>query len=80
MILPCNQENTGQKSCHRQFKAVVDAVDDCRKAVEERKIIAKESLNEIDEWKNGINAKFIEADNDVKRMEDGLKAANRIKK
>ena len=62
---------------YRALKAVIAAVDDCRRAVEEQKIMAKESLEEIDEWNTGINAKFTEADNDVKRIKEWLDGRQR---
>ena len=62
---------------HRALKEVIAAVEDCRRAVEEQKIMAKESFEEIDEWNTGINAKFTEADNDVKRIKEWLDGRQR---
>ena len=59
---------------HKALKAVIAAVDDCRRAVEEQKIIAKESIEDINGWNDGINAKFTEADMQVKRIKEWLES------
>ncbi|CAB4030269.1 Hypothetical predicted protein [Paramuricea clavata] len=55
------------------MRAIV-TVDDCRRTVEEQKIIEKESLDDIGEWNIEINAKLAEADNEVKRMKEWLES------
>ena len=62
---------------YKALKAVIAAVDDCQRAVEEQKIIAKESLEDINGWNDGINAKFTEADMQVKRIKDWLESRER---
>ncbi len=81
-ILQGEQPDAIERHC-KALKAVVAAIDDCRRAVEEQKIIAEESLEEINEWNIEINAKLAEADNDVKRMKECRQreqAANASKK
>ena len=62
---------------YKALKAVIAAVDDCRRAMEEQKIIAKESLEDINGWNDGINAKFTEADMQVKRIKEWLESRER---
>ncbi len=68
-ILQGEQPDAIERHC-KAPKAVFAVVDDCRRAVEEQKIIAEESLEEINELNIEINAKLVEADNDVKRMKE----------
>jgi hypothetical protein len=75
-ILQGEQPDAIERHC-KALKAVVAAVDDCRRAVEEQKIIAKESLEGINEWNIEINAKLAEADNDVKRMKEWFESRQR---
>ena len=75
VTLQSGQPDAIERHC-KALKAVIAAVDDCRRTVEEQKIIEKESLDDIGEWNVEINAKPAEAD-DVKRMKEWLESLAR---
>ncbi|XP_028414337.1 uncharacterized protein LOC114537496 [Dendronephthya gigantea] len=77
--LQSEQPDAIERHC-KALKAIVDAVEDCRRTVEEQKIIEKETLENIGEWNIEINERLAEADNDVKRMKEWLESRQRDEK
>ena len=71
------QQHDAIERHYKALKAVVTAVDESRRAVEEQKIIAEESLEDINKWNEEINAKFTQADEEVKRIKDWLDSRKR---
>ena len=57
VTLQSGQPDAIERHC-KALKAVIAAVDDCRRTVEEQNIIEKESLDDIGEWNVEINAKL----------------------
>ena len=61
----------------KALRTVVTEADNWRRAVEERRIAAKQDVEEINVWSTEVDGRFGEADSEVRRLGEGLKKHER---